>query len=121
MNDAALDDVRSDGTRSGSQVRRLDVPSPAETFARDVVSVFGLPFDAIDLVGAVERIRGAAFAHRRCFVSTPNVNFAVAALEDADFRRSVCRSDLVLADGTPIVELARRQGTPLREIGRAYV
>lgn len=113
MTGDVLDDVRADSAASDVRGRPLDIPSAAGTFGRDVVSVFGLPFDVVDVPQAIERIRDAAFAHRRCFVSTPNVNFAVAALQDAAFRRSVCRSDLVLADGAPIVRLAGLQGTPL--------
>ena len=113
MSEALPDVVRGGEASSGARTPVPAAPLAAETFGREVVSVFGLPFDVVDVQQAVERIRSAAFAHRRCFVSTPNVNFAVAALEDAAFRSSVCRSDLVLADGAPIVRLAQWQGTPL--------
>ena len=84
-------------------------------FGRPLVSVLGLPFDAIDLEQAVQRIRAAAFAGQRCFVSTPNLNFAMTARGDAAFRGTVLRSDLILADGMPLVWTARLLGLPLTQ------
>jgi N-acetylglucosaminyldiphosphoundecaprenol N-acetyl-beta-D-mannosaminyltransferase len=82
---------------------------------RDVVCLAGLPFDALTLAQAVERLRAAAFARNRCFLSTPNLNFAVAARGDPAFRESVLRSDMSLVDGAPLVWMARRLGLPLTE------
>lgn len=82
-------------------------------FDRPLVCVLGLPFDAIDLEQAVQRIREAAFVGKRCFVSTPNLNFAMTARVDAAFRGAVLRSDLSLADGMPLVWTARLLGLPL--------
>ena len=91
-------------------------PPPSRVdFDRPLVSILGLPFDAIDLGTAVRHIREAAFAGRRCFVSTPNLNFAMAARTDAAFRGSVLRSDLSLVDGMPLVWIARLLGLPVRE------
>src|SRR5262245_21240337 len=86
-------------------------------FERDVHCVLGLPFDAVDLTGAESIVRDAAARGRRCFVSTPNVNFAIGCLGDAALRDSVLARHLSLADGMPIVWLARLLGAPLR--GRA--
>ena len=101
-------DTREAVPATGIPVRRVD-------FTRPRVCLLGLPFDPIDLAQAVERIREAAFAGRRCWVSTPNLNFAIAARTDAAFRDSVLRSDLSLADGMPLVWVARLLGLPLRE------
>ena len=90
-------------------------PSRAVDFCRPLACVLGLPFDAIDLEQAVQRIRAAAFAGRRCFVSTPNLNFAMTARVDAAFRGAVLRSDLNLADGMPLVWTARLLGLPLTQ------
>jgi N-acetylglucosaminyldiphosphoundecaprenol N-acetyl-beta-D-mannosaminyltransferase len=89
------------------------LPPRAVDFGRPLVCVLGLPFDAIDLDQAVQRIRDAAFAGQRCFVSTPNLNFAMTARVDAAFRGAVLRSDLNLADGMPLVWTARLLGLPL--------
>lgn len=101
-----------------SDLRRATAPrtmSAREWYARDVVSVLGLPFDVVDVEGAVQTIREAARERRRCFVSTPNVNFAVTAFDDTMFRDIVLRSDLNLADGAPIVRLGRWLGALLPE------
>lgn len=84
-----------------------------EFFARDVHCVLGLPFDALDLAGAVRAVRRAAGRRQRCSLATPNLNFVVACRDDPDFRESVMASDLSLADGMPIVWIARLLGVPL--------
>lgn len=88
---------------------------PATDFGREVYCLLGLPIDALTEQQAVAMIRDAAEQRRRCFFSTPNLNFLVAAREDADFRDSVLRSDLSLADGMPLVWIARLMGAPVRE------
>lgn len=82
---------------------------------RRCVTVAGLPFDVMDTQGAAERLSGAMRDGQRLFLSTPNLNFLVAAQRDEAFRASVLASDLSVADGMPVVWLARLQGTPLPE------
>jgi N-acetylglucosaminyldiphosphoundecaprenol N-acetyl-beta-D-mannosaminyltransferase len=84
-------------------------------FERDVHCLLGLPIDAIDLAGAQRRIRAAAAARSPCFMSTPNVNFLIACRSDDAFRNTVLHSDLSIADGMPLVWLARLLGIPLHE------
>ena len=69
----------------------------------------------VDLSGAAGRVREAVRDRRPCFISTPNLNFVVTAQRDAGFRDSVLRSDLNLADGMPLVWVARLMGLPLPE------
>jgi len=80
-----------------------------------VYCLLGVPVDAIDLAGAERRIRAAAAARLPCFMSTPNVNFLVACRSDEAFRNALLHSDLSVADGMPLVWLARLVGIPLRE------
>ena len=88
---------------------------PLVDFSRNVVSLLGLPFDAVTMQEAVDRVRAAA-RHRIPFlVSTANLNFAVAARTDRAFRDSVIHSQLCLADGMPIVWVSRLLGLPVRE------
>jgi len=84
-------------------------------FERDVHCLLGLPFDAVDMTTTVTTVRAAARTGRRCFISTPNLNFAMAARSDAAFRDSVLRSHLSLADGMPLVWVARVLNVPIRE------
>lgn len=84
-------------------------------FHRNVVALLGLPFDAVNLQQAAQRMEQARLRGTRCFLSTPNLNFLVSAQTDAAFRDTVCRSDLSVPDGMPLVWMARLLGLPLRE------
>ena len=89
---------------------------PAATdFDRDVHCVLGLPFDAVSLSRTAETVRSAAQNRRRCFITTPNLNYVVACRTDVELRASVLRSDLSVADGMPLVWVARLLGVPLPE------
>jgi len=84
-------------------------------FERDIHCLLGIPFDAIDMAGAVQRVKEAAARREPCFLSTPNVNWVVGCLEDVAFRDSVIGSHLVIADGMPLVWAAKLLGIPIRE------
>jgi N-acetylglucosaminyldiphosphoundecaprenol N-acetyl-beta-D-mannosaminyltransferase len=84
-------------------------------FSRDVWCLLGLPFDAINLEQTANLIVVAANAKQSCFLSTPNLNFLCASLNDNAFRLSVINSDLSIADGFPIVLIAKMLGIPIKE------
>jgi N-acetylglucosaminyldiphosphoundecaprenol N-acetyl-beta-D-mannosaminyltransferase len=91
---------------------------------RDCVSSLGIPVDNLDLQETVERVVAMAKTRdgRARLVSTLNVDFLVNSLgtrfysarhpELLDVLRN---SDLVTADGFPIVWLSRIVGRPLRQ------
>lgn len=89
--------------------------SASPDFNRNLHCLLGLPFDAVTLAQAVDQIRSAIEQRSPCFVSTPNLNFLIAAQSQTAFRDSVIHSDLSLADGMPIVWLAKLMGLPIRE------
>ena len=89
---------------------------------RDCINSLGIPVDSLTLESAVERIIAMAEARdgRARLVSTLNVDFLVNSLGTAFSRPrhpellEVLRaSDLVTADGFPIVWLSRLMGRPL--------
>lgn len=84
-------------------------------FDRPVHCLLGLPFDALPLERVVETIRDAARTNRRCFLTTPNLNYVIACRHDVALRESVLRSDLSVPDGMPLVWVARLMRVPLRE------
>lgn len=86
-----------------------------DDFDRDVYCLLGLPVDAVDMAGAMGRVRAAAAQGERCFLSTPNLNFLIASQSDRAFRCSVVNSDLSLVDGLPVAWMARRLGIPIRK------
>ncbi|MBT0571518.1 WecB/TagA/CpsF family glycosyltransferase [Curvibacter sp. CHRR-16] len=77
--------------------------------------IYGLPFDAITLDQAVSTVWKAISNRQPLFISTPNLNFLIASQQDEAFRASVLASDLSLADGMPIVWLARKLKLPITE------
>lgn len=78
-------------------------------------ALLGLPFHAISLEQASIEISNSIRNQSRCFLSTPNLNFTVTAQDDPDFYDSVIHSDLVVADGMPIIWVAKFLGLPIYE------
>ena len=82
---------------------------------RDVWCILGLPFDAVDMKLTIEKIHDSIQNQQPCFLSTPNLNFLVASQKQAAFRESVIQSDLSIADGMPLIWMAKFLGLPLNE------
>lgn len=106
----------SEPTLLGDQVSTLPpLPASAPDFDRPVVALLGLPIDVVDMAQTQSRLEKARREKTRCFLSTPNLNFAIQSQQDVAFRDSVCRSDLSTADGMPLVWIGRLVGAGLRE------
>ncbi|MGB7816895.1 MAG: WecB/TagA/CpsF family glycosyltransferase [Methylotenera sp.] len=86
-----------------------------DDFEREVYCIGGLPFDAIILSKTMSRLRDAKYKKASCFLTTPNLNFLALSQNDPDFRNSVIYSDIVIADGAPIVWMAKLLGIPITE------
>lgn len=84
-------------------------------FDRDVWAVFGMPLDNVSLDEAACLIEQAVKTRTRLSFVTPNVNWMVRALKNDEAMRQVVNADLSLADGAPVVWLARQLGMPLEE------
>lgn len=82
---------------------------------RDAWCVLGLPIDRITLAEAVIAVEAAVRDRRRLSFVTPNLNWLVRALRSPDARQQIINSDLSLADGGPLVALARLLGAPIPE------
>lgn len=93
----------------------VDTCQRDKDFSRNLWCVLGLPFDAVDMKCAAAEVIKAAAEKRRLFVSTPNLNFLCAAQTDDSFRNSVINSDLSIADGLPIVLIAKLLNIPIPE------
>ncbi|MBB4658045.1 WecB/TagA/CpsF family glycosyltransferase [Parvularcula dongshanensis] len=89
---------------------RTAPPARHDPFDRDVIALFGLPFDLGGIEAAAARVTAAVAAQERLFLSTVNLDWLVQARRDADFRASALASDWVTMDGVPVVELARLAG-----------
>lgn len=80
---------------------------------RTTTDLFGLPFDHDDGRQVAERISTAARAKSRLWVSTVNLDWLITARNDALFRETILKSDLVTCDGAPVMILSRIMGRPL--------
>jgi len=89
-------------------------PSYTKKTNRPCWSLLGLPFDQVDPDQAIGIIDQAIKTKRKCFLSTPNLNFIVQSKSDESFYESVIYSDLVVADGMPVIWTARLLGIPLQ-------
>lgn len=90
-------------------------PKSINVFSRDVYCVLGLPFDRVTLDNAIEIVNLAIDSKNTCFLSTPNLNFTIASQIDPVFFQSVIDSDLTVADGMPLIWVAKILGIPLTE------
>ncbi|MBX2805687.1 MAG: WecB/TagA/CpsF family glycosyltransferase [Hyphomicrobiales bacterium] len=97
------------------QDRRKDAQAAANDLDRNVYCVLGLPLDAYDMDGALKSATSAAHDKSRCLLSTPNLNFLVGSLGNKKFRESVLISDMSVADGMPLIWIAKLLGLPLKE------
>lgn len=69
-------------------------------------SLLGLPLTAISLNESVSLIEAAIKDNQSLFLSTPNLNFVFTSLKDKQFYNAIFESDLVVADGMPLIWVA---------------
>lgn len=96
-------------------LKALMMEQQCHDFTREIYCIAGLPFDAVDLNGAVSLLQSACKNRTPCFLSTPNLNWMIACQTDSAFRGSVIHSDLSVVDGMPLVWMAKLLGIPIRE------
>ena len=82
---------------------------------RDIFCILGLPFDAVNLSEAIALVTSDIENNQRCFLTTPNLNFLITAQSNLSFFQSVVDSDLIIADGMPIIWIAKLLGISLTE------
>jgi N-acetylglucosaminyldiphosphoundecaprenol N-acetyl-beta-D-mannosaminyltransferase len=82
---------------------------------RPRVELGGILLDQVDLKSAVARISHLARSGQPHQVVTVNLDFLSIAGRDDTFRSTLNRADLAVADGMPLVWLARFKGQPLPE------
>ncbi|MEL6856952.1 MAG: WecB/TagA/CpsF family glycosyltransferase [Pseudomonadota bacterium] len=84
-------------------------------FDRDVWAILGMPLDNVTLDEAAGHIERAVETRQRLSFVTPNVNWLVRAIKHKETMRQIVNADLSLADGAPVVWLARQLNMPLKE------
>jgi N-acetylglucosaminyldiphosphoundecaprenol N-acetyl-beta-D-mannosaminyltransferase len=66
-----------------------------------------MPIDLASFGDIVDNLDFACQDGRRTFLSTPNLNFWLLARKDKEFFHSLIQSDLVIADGMPLIWIAK--------------
>ncbi|BDG07158.1 WecB/TagA/CpsF family glycosyltransferase [Anaeromyxobacter paludicola] len=85
------------------------------------VGICGLGIDALTAEGALDAVSGAVRARRAGDLRPPlavfpvNVDLVVKAARDPAFARDLAAADLLLADGVPVLWMARGLGAALPE------
>jgi 1,2-diacylglycerol 3-beta-glucosyltransferase len=92
---------------------RTERPGEATLRAPGRVEVCGVPIDAVDATTAADRIIGAIGSGSLLQVATVNLQFLVNARRRPPVQRALRESQLNLADGAPVVWLARLVGQRL--------
>jgi exopolysaccharide biosynthesis WecB/TagA/CpsF family protein len=100
------------GLRSDTWVR---TERPGEVIRQSAgrVDVCGVPIDVVDQAQATERIMSAVASRTFLQVATVNLQFLVTARRRPAVRRALDESGLNVADGAPVVWLARVLGRRL--------
>ena len=86
-----------------------------DDLSRQVWCLMGLPIDAVSMGETVEKVDSAIRERKKLFLTTPNLNFVIGCRNDEAFRNSVIQSDLVIADGMPLIWVAKLLNMPIRE------
>ncbi|EAQ34206.1 N-acetyl-mannosamine transferase [Nitrobacter sp. Nb-311A] len=86
-----------------------------DDLSRNVFGLLGIPVDAIDFRSLLQSIEFAADQSSPFLISTPNVNFLVKSQGNPDFREAMLASSLCLADGMPLIWIAKLLGIPIHE------
>ncbi|SIO46393.1 N-acetylglucosaminyldiphosphoundecaprenol N-acetyl-beta-D-mannosaminyltransferase [Bradyrhizobium erythrophlei] len=87
----------------------------SDDLSRDVFGLLGIPVDALDFPSLLRSMDLATNAGSPFLISTPNVNFLVKSQSNGEFRESMLLSDLCLADGMPLIWLAKLLRIPIHE------
>jgi N-acetylglucosaminyldiphosphoundecaprenol N-acetyl-beta-D-mannosaminyltransferase len=122
---ALLTNLRIARSRSELQTRKAETMElreslavqgqPIDDLSREVFGLLGLTIDALNFRKLMLSIDLAVTTQSRCLISTPNVNFLIASRRNTRFRESLLRSDICIADGMPLIWIARLLKIPIRE------
>ena len=98
---------------------RAAEPQPAcdstDDLSRNVYGLLGIPVDALDFPALLRSMDLATNAGSPFLISTPNVNFLVKSQVNGTLRESMLLSDLCLADGMPLIWIAKLLRIPIHE------
>lgn len=79
------------------------------------IQLLNIEVDNISMEEALHRIDAMAQDRKPTYVVTPNLDHIVTIERDAYFREAYAHADLILADGKPLLWIAKARKTPIRE------
>lgn len=88
---------------------------PNVELGRRRIELFGMPFDVVSFVEALDRLVQLAVGERPAYAVTANVDHVVRFHRVPALQPLYRQADLVVADGMPLVWASRLLGTPLPE------
>ena len=91
------------------------LPAAEQALGRSRVLLGSTSVDQVDLDQAVETVRGFLHSGRPHQIVTVNLDFLSIAERNAEFRDTLNQANLAVADGMPLIWLARLRGQPLPE------
>ncbi len=95
--------------------REYESPGASEMPHRNTVCIAGTPIDRLSRAEAVNKIDSFVKSRRFHQVATANTDFLVNALSDPELTHILRHSDMVTADGMPVVWAARLVGSYIPE------
>lgn len=79
------------------------------------IQLLNTEIDNISMEEALDRIDAMVQDRKPAYVVTPNLDHIVTIERDAYFREVYAHADLILADGKPLLWIAKARKTPIRE------
>lgn len=79
------------------------------------IQLLNTEIDNISMEEALDRIDAMVQERKPAYVVTPNLDHIVTIERDAYFREAYAHADLILADGKPLLWIAKARKTPIRE------
>jgi len=83
--------------------------------AHEQVGILGVPINDLSLDDTVAVIDGMIDEGGFHQIATANLDFLTKAIRDEELREVLCRCDLVVADGMPLVWASQMMGFPLKQ------
>lgn len=79
------------------------------------IQLLNTEIDNISMEEALDRIDAMVQGRKPAYVVTPNLDHIVTIERDAYFREAYAHAGLILADGKPLLWIAKARKTPIRE------
>jgi N-acetylglucosaminyldiphosphoundecaprenol N-acetyl-beta-D-mannosaminyltransferase len=79
------------------------------------VAILGVAIDNLTMDEVLDRVEAQIAEGGFHQIATANVDFLMGSVRDEELHETLCRCDLVLADGMPVVWASRLLGTGLKE------